>query len=193
LAKVQLKSAQNIMDRRTGSRDDHGTPTWFYRYLDGIFKFQIDVCAKASNHKHENYYSLEKGQDALQLPWLDRAFSNPPYGRRLPKFLKKGYEESKNGSLVVFLITAKPDTQWWHRYVWASTEVWELEGRLTFEGSKDPAPFPSCVVIFRPGQLNLPGGPRRVQVNLKELKKRLTKEEVVILGPIGGTDEKEKQ
>jgi hypothetical protein len=41
-------------------------------------------------------------------------------------------------------------------------EIRLLRGRLTFEGGKYPAPFPSAIVIFRPP------GPPMVSVSAKE-------------------------
>ncbi len=63
------------------------------------------------------------------------------------------------GSTNVMLVPARTDTQWFHRYIWdkhsrkamRGTEVWFLEGRLTFEapGNNWTAPFPSAIVVFR--------------------------------------------
>lgn len=186
--KVYLKSARNITDRRKGSHNSHGTPRYFYDWLNLRFNFTIDVCASAFNHKHWNYYSLDRGEDSLQLPWTGSAFCNPPYGNRIPVFMKKGVAEAKEGNNVVFLVPAKSDTKWWHKFAWRATEIIEIEGRLQFEGNKWPAPFPSCVIIFEPGKLDLPDGPKRTREKLsyiKELMNRIYSEEkVVILRPL---------
>ena len=55
------------------------------------------------------------------------------------------------GAVVVCLLPARTDTQWWHSYVIAhAAEVRFIKGRLKFGGSKNSAPFPSAVVVFRP-------------------------------------------
>ena len=81
-----------------------------------------------------------------------RIFCNPPYGRELPKWVKKCYDESKNGALVVMLILARTDTRWFHDYIYHKAEIRFIKGRLKFGDGKSPAPFPSMVVIFKPSQ-----------------------------------------
>ena len=73
---------------------------------------------------------------------------NPPYGREIGKWLKKAYESSINGAIVVCLIPARTDTAWWHDYVMKG-KIRFIRGRLKFGGSKNSAPFPSAIVIFQ--------------------------------------------
>ena len=54
-----------------------------------------------------------------------------------------GYAE-----LVVCLLPARTDTAWWHDYVMHG-EVHFIRGRLKFGGSKNNAPFPSALVVFK--------------------------------------------
>jgi hypothetical protein len=76
---------------------------------------------------------------------------NPPYGRDIPKWMKKAYEEARdNGALVVAFVPARVDTEWWHRYAVKATEVRFPIGRVKFAGADNMAPFPVAVVIFRP-------------------------------------------
>lgn len=43
---------------------------------------------------------------------------NPPYGRQITDWVRKGYEESKKpGTLVVMLIPARTDTSYFHDYI----------------------------------------------------------------------------
>ena len=79
-------------------------------------------------------------------------FCNPPYGRELPKWVKKCYEESLNGSLVVMLIPARTDTRWFHDYIYGKAEIRFIKGRLKFGNAKQSAPFPSMVVVYRASQ-----------------------------------------
>lgn len=83
-------------------------------------------------------------------------FCNPPYGRRIQEWVRKGYEESqKPGTLVVMLIPARTDTSYFHDYIFGgkADEVRFLRGRIKFtdeEGNaKDAAPFPSAVIVWR--------------------------------------------
>lgn len=48
------------------------------------------------------------------------------------------------------LLPARTDTKWFHEYILEpGHEVRFIKGRLKFGGSKNSAPFPSMVVIFR--------------------------------------------
>lgn len=77
-----------------------------------------------------------------------RVFCNPPYGRELPKWIKKAHDEAEKGALVVMLIPARTDTRAFHDYIYHQAEIRFLRGRIRFVGSKWNAPFPSMVVIF---------------------------------------------
>lgn len=47
------------------------------------------------------------------------------------------------------LLPARTDSRWFHEYIYNKAEVRFVKGRLKFGGSKNSAPFPSMVVIFR--------------------------------------------
>lgn len=53
-----------------------------------------------------------------------------------------------DAELVVCLLPARTDTAWWHDYCMRG-EVRFLRGRLKFGNSKNSAPFPSALVIFK--------------------------------------------
>lgn len=72
---------------------------------------------------------------------------NPPYGREIGRWMKKAYESSLNGALVVCLVPARTDTNWWHDYA-MNGEITFIKGRLKFGESKNSAPFPSALVVF---------------------------------------------
>jgi len=68
--------------------------------------------------------------------------------------VKKAYYESlKPNTLVCLLIPARTDTRWFHDYIKNRSEVRFLKGRLKFSHSKNSAPFPSMVVIFRAAEM----------------------------------------
>lgn len=135
----------------SSAKQDWATPWDFFKRLDDEFHFDLDVCATAENAKCKLYFSPADGVEALRIPWTCVCWMNPPYGRELPKWIKKAYESSRdNHATVVCLIPARTDTSYWHDYVMKASEVRLVRGRLTFEGAPYPAPFPSAVVIFRP-------------------------------------------
>lgn len=77
-------------------------------------------------------------------------FCNPPYGSQLKQWVAKCYQEGhKDNTLVVMLIPARTDTQYFHDYIQHRAEVRFIRGRLKFGGAANGAPFPSMVVIYR--------------------------------------------
>ena len=125
------------------------TPKEFFDKLNWRFgPFSLDPCANASNTKCMNFFT--EAEDGLSKSWEGfNSFINPPYGRGIEKWIKKGYEESRNeNTRVVMLIPARTDTKYWHNYVMKADEVYFVKGRLKFGDSSNSAPFPSAGVVF---------------------------------------------
>lgn len=123
------------------------TPRDLFYQLDDEFKFTLDPCATEINHKCKKYFTEEI--DGLSQDWSgDRVFMNPPYGKEIGKWIKKAYQESLKGALVVCLIPSRTDTSYWHDYIQDIAEVRFIRGRLKFGGCKSSAPFPSAIVVF---------------------------------------------
>lgn len=134
----------------SSASDDWATPQNFFDALDQEFGFTLDVCASASNAKCPNYFT--RGVDGLSQRWgRERCWMNPPYGREIKAWMRKAVEASRRGALVVCLVPARTDTAWWHDYAVQADEIRFVRGRLRFGDAKHAAPFPSAVVIFRPG------------------------------------------
>lgn len=128
--------------------DMWATPQDFFNKLNSVFRFEVDVCAIADNAKCETYYTPD--DNGLDIEWLGTCWMNPPYGRGIDKWIEKAHRSAKeNGATVVCLVPARVDTRWWHDYC-AKGEVHFIKGRLKFGDSKNSAPFPSAVVVFRP-------------------------------------------
>ena len=49
------------------------------------------------------------------------------------------------------LIPARTDTKAFHEYIYRKAEIRFVKGRLKFGNAQNSAPFPSMVVVFRPG------------------------------------------
>jgi phage N-6-adenine-methyltransferase len=122
------------------------TPQVFFNKYNDIYNFTLDVCAIHENAKCSNYFTPEI--DGLKQDWNGVCWMNPPYGRTIKHWVKKAYESSLNGAIVVCLLPARTDTAWWHDYV-MNGEIEFIRGRLKFGDSKNSAPFPSAVVVFR--------------------------------------------
>jgi hypothetical protein len=118
-------------------RDNWKTPKATYEALDGEFHFDFDPCPPNPTF------------DGLKTAWGISNFVNPPYGNVIGQWLEKAKEEQRNGALSVFLIPSRTDTRWWHNYAMTADEIRFIKGRLKFDDQKNPAPFPSAILVFR--------------------------------------------
>ena len=139
----------------TSSKQDWETPKKIFNELNKEFNFDLDAMANKNNAKCLNYFSEE--EDSLKQDWskFQSIFINPPYKSNIQNAtIKKAYETNKKyGNTIVLLIPARTDTSRWHDYIFGKAEVRFLRGRLTFEVDgkpyKDPATFPSAIVVYR--------------------------------------------
>lgn len=132
--------------------DEWETPQALFDELDKEFHFDLDVCATNENAKCVVYFGLDNGVDGLTTPWempwgTARVWCNPPYSD-IKSWCKKCSEH--NGTAVM-LVPARTDTKWFHEYCYnkPGVEIRFIKGRLKFGNSKNSAPFPSMIVIFR--------------------------------------------
>ena len=126
--------------------NEWATPQSFFDKLNEEFAFTLDPCCTHENAKCANHYTIE--DDGLSKNWGGQiVFCNPPYGRELPKWVKKCYDESKH-AIVVMLIPARTDTRYFHDYIYHKAEIRFIKGRLKFGNSNQSAPFPSMVVVY---------------------------------------------
>lgn len=144
----------------SSASDEWATPGDLFAVLDREFGFGLDLCATAENAKCKRYFSLAAG-GGLYLDWpaLSEAgalWMNPPYSA-IGAWMGKAMGAALAGSLVVCLVPARTDTRWFWSYA-APAEIRFLPGRLKFGEGKNSAPFPSAVIVMRPG---LPGYARR--------------------------------
>lgn len=151
------------------------TPQPVYNWLDSMFHFGVDVAASATNRKHTRFFS--KTDNGLAQSWAsETVWCNPPYGRGVGQWLRKGRDEAIRGrALCVFLVPARVGSDWWVQYVmghaggagrllrttynedtrmlWLRREglvtgVYVHDQRIVFEGmASDAAPFDSAVVV----------------------------------------------
>jgi len=130
----------------SSATDLWSTPIDFFNKYNEQYGFELDVCANAENAKCQRFFTKE--DDGLSKEWSGICWMNPPYGREISKWMKKAYESSLAGATVVCLVPARTDTAWWHDYA-INGEIEFIRGRLKFGGSKNSAPFPSAVVVFK--------------------------------------------
>jgi phage N-6-adenine-methyltransferase len=119
----------------------------FFDQVNREFRFTVDVAADATNAKCERFYDIES--DGLMQDWDgETVWCNPPYGDRIKDWM---YKAATSEATTVLLVPARTDVKWFHEIVLPRAEVRFIKGRLRFGGSKDPAPFPTMLVIFRNG------------------------------------------
>jgi hypothetical protein len=121
----------------TSLRTDWKTPKELYQALNAEFRFDHDPCP------------IRPRVDGLESDWGNINFVNPPYGKEITKWIQKGYQEFLEGKTLVFLLPSRTDTAWWHEFIMKATEIRFIRGRLKFDDQKNPAPFPSAIVVFK--------------------------------------------
>jgi len=130
----------------SSATDEWATPQDLFDKLATEFGgFDLDVCATPENAKCTRFFTKEV--NGLAQPWEGKCWMNPPYGRTIGQWMKKAYEESQRGALVVCLVPARTDTAWWHDYA-TQGQVTFIRGRLKFGWHVNSAPFPSAIVVF---------------------------------------------
>lgn len=131
----------------SSATDEWATPPHVFATLDREFRFSLDVCATADNAKCPRFFT--RADDGLAQPWDGVCWMNPPYGDVIGDWMRKAYESSLAGAVVVCLVPARTDTAWWHDFAMKG-EIRFVRGRLKFGAAEYGAPFPSAVVVFRP-------------------------------------------
>lgn len=118
--------------------DHYSTPKDTYDSLNKEFHFNDDPCPIG-------------GRGGLEREWGTRTFVNPPYSE-ISKWVQYGWEQAyhpQKRKTIVMLIPSRTDTRWWHEYVMKAKEIRFIKGRLKFGNSKNSAPFPSAIIIFK--------------------------------------------
>lgn len=130
----------------TSKTDLRATPQSFFDELNKEFWFTLDPCSTDENAKCKKHYTIKDD-------WLKQSrdneivFCNPPYWREIKKRVQKWY--FARGGVIVMLLPARTDTSRFHDFIYHKSEIRFIRGRLKFGDWKNPAPFPSMVVIFR--------------------------------------------
>ena len=134
--------------------DEWATPAALFQELDKTYHFDLDPCCTPDNAQlgtGEHLRFILPDEDGLSQPWTPSncAFVNPPHSQ-IAQWVKKSWQESRNGVTSVMLIPSRTDTQYWQDIIQPhAAEVRFLRGRLRFGNAKNSAPFPSAIVIFR--------------------------------------------
>ncbi len=118
--------------------------------IDSLGNFDLDPCSpnnlpwKTAN----KFYSLENGENGLELPWNGRIWLNPPYSNWVP-FLKR-LKEHNNGIALIF---GRTETRGFFDNVWDGADsIFFLKRRVKFIKSdfktKGSSTAPSVLIAY---------------------------------------------
>lgn len=150
------------------------TPPELFAWLHKRFQFDYDAFASHENALCDLYstaagtfdkqlagfseYGPWDAGDGLSLPWLGlRVFMNPPYSRGLiERCIEKAYNERNNAQIIVALIPASTETQWFQGWIMPYCHIEWVPRRIAFIHP----PFecgPKCQTGKKPHRLGEPG------------------------------------
>jgi phage N-6-adenine-methyltransferase len=132
--------------------DCWGTPPEMVREMEAEFgPFELDPCATPETAKAPKFYTVF--DNGLLLPWRGRVWLNPPYSDPTP-WLQRAVAAQEDGCLVVALLPASTDANWFHDLVLPNAEVRFIRQRVRFigwRGTPIPSPIaPNLWAIFHP-------------------------------------------
>jgi phage N-6-adenine-methyltransferase len=79
------------------------TPQRFFDQYNQKYQFTLDVCALPENAKCPVYFTPD--DDGLKQTWEGVVWMNPPYGKKIPKWIEKASQEANCNK-----------TKWFHFY-----------------------------------------------------------------------------
>ena len=152
-------SAPGNVRAAEATRDTWETPAALFDLLNAEFRFTLDAAADESNRKCERWLEGPHQDEAfpwcgcgLCADWMEHTvWLNPPYGKGIEEWIWKCKNASERGAVVVALLPANTDTQWFHRLWFTTGELRFLTGRVQFVGTTSSNPGGSVVAVFRPG------------------------------------------
>jgi hypothetical protein len=147
VTKEQGKPFDRLASLMSSASPEHYTPKYVLdAVIDCFGEIELDPCSNNKEHPNvpaKRHFTLE--DDGLSLDWkAETLFMNPPYGRAIEPWIEKLVSSHSSGNVVsaIALVPARTDTQWFKRL--RDYPVCFVEGRITFVGNEDPAPFPSA-------------------------------------------------
>jgi len=145
-----LHQGNKLSVHHSSKTPEHYTPATIYlAAIRCMGEIDLDPCSNSAedpNVPAAKHYTEE--DDGLSKPWLGRVYMNPPYGRSIQLWVEKLRDEYQAGNTAeaIALLPARTDTQWFR--ILRDYPICFVEGRLTFIGNDDPAPFPSAIIYL---------------------------------------------
>lgn len=142
---------------RGSSKQDYGTPPEFLKAVKDLLKiydgFALDVAASHENAKADRYIVETTDSLADDILWDSEGgwnWLNPPFGNIRPWVAKARQQTYVYGFRTAVLVPASVGSNWWSVYVDRHADVHFLNGRITFEGAKDPYPKDCALLLYHP-------------------------------------------
>lgn len=114
-------------------RDEWETPPEFFRRLDDVFDFEVDLFASYKNALCASWVgkNVDSGLEyADQSAWR---WANPPYGSGLDMHVRGLALGLFHDRLrTVALLPSNTDTKWFHQWVLPYAHIVFIKGRLQF-------------------------------------------------------------
>ncbi len=136
---------------------DHGTPAEVAECARRAFRcrrFDLDPAASrwfVSIAAREQYFGPDAGDiDGAAVAWWGRVYNNPPYGREIPRWVRRAREETEACRTrgVIQLLPFRAANWFLDDILGHATSICCIRGRLVFLGSIDPYPVDSLVVLW---------------------------------------------
>lgn len=99
-------------------RNDYETPPELYNIalmLLGADEFDLDVCCSRKNIPAKKHYILGE-YDGLTNDWEKLNWCNPPFDE-CSKWIKRAFQEQKDGNSTMMLLPVRTETKYWHDYI----------------------------------------------------------------------------
>lgn len=143
-----MSTKRSLTVMTSSLRDDWRTPKSLFDDLNQEFSFDLDPASNDFNFKCEKHFTIK--DNGLVQSWANHSvYLNPPYGREIYDWCKKAYLEKDKAKVIVALLPARTDTRWFHEFIYKKAEIRFIKGRVHFDESKNAAPFPSMIVIWK--------------------------------------------
>lgn len=150
--KSELESEKCGRLSNPNSHDEHYTPQPIIERVQAVLGvIELDPCSNSHEKPWvpaKRHYT--KDDDGLFQGWVaESVYVNPPYSNLLP-WAEKLNQELTHSKLeeALVLVPAYTDTQWWDVLCKPGPMLCFFHGRLTFEGNRSAARFPSAMFYF---------------------------------------------
>lgn len=108
------------------------TNTWFtpQNIIQTLGPFDLDPCTQSYRpfDTAKSHYCEDRGSDGLSMDWFGRVWLNPPYGKKIARWLSR-LADHGDGIALVF---ARTETAWAQSLLSRADSVNFLKGRIAF-------------------------------------------------------------